>query len=296
MTALLYLVCILSWGTTWIAIKWQLGYVPIECSICYRFVIASFILLLWCLWKKRKFNFSLSDHGFIALQAAGLFSINYFMAYYATEHLTTGINAVIFSIILIFNIINSAIFFRDPINTQLILAAFLGIGGLALVFWPEVSNFDLNNSTAMGLGFSLAGALLASFGNILSSRNQRNGLPVMETNAIGMGYGAMISIIWAVSTGKPMLFDTSLLYIGSLFYLSIVGSIIAFGCYLTLIGRVGPAKAAYPLVVVPVVALLVSEIFEDYHWTIYSLIGVVIITVGNILVSGVRKPQRQKLA
>ncbi len=280
------------------AIKFQLGAVPVEWSIGYRFIVASLLLCAWCAWQKRSLRFSLRDHGFIALQALGLFSANYYMSYSATEYLTTGINAVVFSTILMFNIANSAIFFKEPVNNKVILAALCGIGGLALVFWPEVSNFDLTSFSAMGMVYAISGAAIASLGNIMSVRNQRCGLPVMETNAIGMGYGALYCLAWAMFSGKPMIFDMSPMYIGSLFYLAVVGSIIAFGCYLTLIGRVGAVKGVYPLVMVPVVALLISEIFEDYHWTSYSMIGIAMIIIGNFLVTGAKtvKFTRKRIA
>ena len=124
----------------------------------------------------------------------------------------------------------------------------------------------------------------ASFGNILSARNQKKGLPVVQTNAFGMAYGSLFMLTAALLARKPFLVDPSLAYLGSLFYLALFGSVIAFGCYLTLIGKIGADRAAYATLLFPVIALLLSTLFENYHWSPTAIIGVVVILSGNTLV------------
>ena len=126
--------------------------------------------------------------------------------------------------------------------------------------------------------------LIYSLGNITSERNQNYKLPVIQTNAFGMGYGAMVTLIFALLTGKTFNFDLSFLYISSLLYLSIFGSIIAFGCYLTLIGKIGADRAAYGPLLIPVIALGLSTIFEDYRWSSFAFVGIILIIIGNLLV------------
>jgi len=295
MTAALYIGTIFSWSTTWLAIQLQQGCVACEVSVCYRFAIASCLLLSYCFLKKKSLKFSLRQHGFIAFFAFFNFSLNYIISYYASHHITSGLNALVFSMLLLFNIMNAAIFFKVPFQWQTCLAALIGITGLGLVFLPELQEFNLSNAIIMGMLLSLSSALFTSFGNMISTRNQKNGLPILQTNAIGMGYGAVFSFFLVLATGHPFIIDPSLKYIASLLYLAIVGSIIAFGCYLQLLTRMGPEKAAYPLVIVPIVALILSAFFEEYHWTPLALVGIALIIIGNIILVSLKKPSPSKV-
>ncbi len=124
--------------------------------------------------------------------------------------------------------------------------------------------------------------LLASLGNITSARNQRHGLPIVQTNAFGMGYGALAMYLVILLAGKPLALDLSVIYMGSLLYLALFGSVIAFGCYLTLVGNIGADRAAYATLLFPIVALLISTVWEGYLWTVSSAVGVALILLGNL--------------
>ena len=181
---------------------------------------------------------------------------------------------------------NAAIFFKKKISVLTLCGALLGLAGLSLVFLPEIQGVDSSDNTALlGMGLALLAGLIGSFGNIASMKSQVKGARVMESNAYSMGYGGLISLIIALLMGKSFTFDFSFTYTWSLLYLSLFGSIITFGCYLTVLGRLGPDKAAYPMVLIPVVALGVSEIFEDYQWSSYAALGIALMLLGNILVT-----------
>lgn len=272
------------WGSTWLAIKYQLGLVTPELSIAYRFLLAAIILLVYCTVTSKRMRYTLRDHLTMAQLGLFLFSANYFVFYLATFHLTTGLIAVVFSGIAVTNIIFGAIFLGNPIRPRVALGALFGISGLSVIFWPEIMAFDLGNAGTRGLLLSIAGTLLASLGNMTSAVNQRRGLPVLQANAYGMSYGAVFMFALALFNDEPFTFDTSLLYVGSLFYLALFGSVFAFGFYLTLLGRIGPDKAAYATVLFPVIALGLSTIFEDYHWSTAAVGGMVLVIFGNVLV------------
>jgi len=288
-TSLLYISNIFIWGSTWIFLKLQLGVVSVEMSVAYRFILAGCILLVWCLWTKKSLKYTLKDHFFIFLQGLTMFSVNYYMAYFATYYITSGLNSVVFSSLIIFNIFNSLFFFNKQITLRVMIGAIVGIIGLCLVFLPEFTNIDLNQETITGLSISLGGAVLASFGNMVAARNQMHNLAITPTNTLGMLYGGFLSLLIALCLGREIIFDLSIAYVGSLAYLAIFGSVVAFGCYLTLLKRIGPDKVAYPMVLVPIVALLISEIFEDFTWSLEALFGVSLILVGNALVIGGEK-------
>ena len=279
----LYAVTVLIWGSTWLGIKFQLGVVDPLASVVYRFCLASVLLSAWCCLRGLKMRFTIRDHLFIALQGTCLFAVNYWLFYLAEVHLTSGIVAVMFSTIVFWNILNGRVFLKTPVRANVICGAGLGIVGIGLVFWPELSGFSLTDDGFKGFMLSMTATLLASFGNILSARNQRNGLPVVQTNTYGMAYGTMLMLAAALITGKPFTFDPSVSYVVSLLYLALFGSVVAFGCYLTLVGKIGADRASYATLLFPIIALIISTLFEGYRWTAPAVAGVVVILAGNAL-------------
>lgn len=285
---LFYIVTVAIWGSTWIAIKFQLGSVDPTLSVGYRFSLAAILLLLWCWVSRLPMRFSLVEHGFMLLQGIMLFSLNYLLFYLAEQQIASGLAAVIFSTVLLMNMVNGAIFLKSPLDRTVMAGGMLGLSGIVLVFRPEITSFTLNQGGLYGVFLCLFATYFASLGNILSARNQKNNLPIVQTNAIGMGYGALLMLGAAWLTGKPFLFETTVSYTLSLMYLAIFGSIIAFGCYLSLIGRIGADRAAYATLLFPLVALAISTIWEDYHWTGSAAAGVLLILTGNLLMLRLR--------
>lgn len=282
--ALLYLITVLIWGSTWLAIKFQLGVVSPELSIAYRFGLAAFILFVYSLLRRFPLRFDLKSHGFFALQGLLLFSLNYILVYLAEGYLTSGLVAIIFSLIIIMNIIFGAVLLSNPIRLRVFIGGIIGLLGLALVFWPELVSFDLSSGRALGILLAVIATVSASLGNVVSARNQRNKLPVIQTNTFGMLYGSIFMFILALFRGAQLQIDLSPDYIISLLYLAIFGSVIAFGSYLTLLGRIGLDRAAYVTVLFPIIALLFSTLFEDLQWGIPQLIGVALVLFGNAMV------------
>lgn len=277
-----YLLVILIWGSSWIGIKMQLGTVEPIVSVTYRFTLAAVILLVWCYIRGLNMRFSLKEHGFMLLQGILLFGLNYLFFYIAELHVTSGLAAVIFSTILLMNIVNGAIFLKSAIDGMVAIGGLLGLAGIILVFRPEITSFSLDNNGALGAVLCIVATLFASLGNITSARNQKNGLPIIQTNAYGMSYGALTMLLITLAWGKPFSFEVSSVYIGSLLYLALFGSVIAFGCYLTLVGNIGADRAAYATLLFPIVALAISTIWEDYQWTLSSAAGVGLILLGNL--------------
>jgi len=284
-----YVMTILIWGSTWLAIKYQLGVVAPAFSIAYRFALAALILLVWCFVTKRPMRFSRRDHLFMALQGVMLFALNYLLFYLAELHITSGLAAVVFSTIVIMNLINGRIFLGTPVEWKVMIGGVFGLIGLGLLFWPEMVTVNFSGPIVSGLLFSFGATYLASLGNILSARNQQKKLPIIQSNAYGMSYGALCMFLIAWLSGSPMMIETTPAYLFSLVYLSLFGSVIAFGCYLTLIGRIGVGRAAYTTLLFPIVALLLSTIWEDYNWTIPGILGIGLILCGNYLALAKKK-------
>ncbi len=286
---MLYIVTVIVWGSTWLAIKFQLGSVDPMVSVVYRFGLAALLLIMFCYFRGLNLKFSIRDHFFMALLGILLFSMNYWLVYIAETHLTSGIVAVVFSSIVFMNIANGSIFLGSPVEKRMVLGALVGIIGIGFIFMPEIETFDLSDKGIFGLTICLVSVLLASFGNITSARNTKNNIPVIQANAFGMGYGALVLGMVALGFGKEFTFLTTAPYIGSLVYLSVFGSIIAFGSYLTLIGSIGADKASYTIMLVPVVALILSAFFEGYVWNSLATMGLILVVAGNFL--ALKKPK-----
>lgn len=280
---ILFSIPTLIWGSTWLAITFQLGVVDPLVSVFYRFLLAAIILFIYCSLIKMNLKYNAKQHLFMALQGTFLFGINYWLVYMAEEHLKSGLVAVIFSTIIFLNIFNGLIFLKSKIRLNVLSSALIGFVGIILVFNDEIINFNFssNKSSALILAFLSVG--IASLGNITSAYNQRNKLPVVQTNAYGMLYGSLLMLVLVFITGTPISFDASLPYISSLIYLALFGSVIAFWGYLTLLGKIGADRAAYVTLVFPIIALLLSTFFEEYTWSLIAFIGIALITAGNFL-------------
>jgi drug/metabolite transporter (DMT)-like permease len=284
MNLLLYSIVVLIWGTTWIALKWQLGVVPIALSIGYRFALAAVVMFALLAWKRQWVRPRGRAVGLVAAQGLCLFSLNFVCFLNASESLPSGLVAVVFSTAVLWNALLARIFLRRRIVPQVIGGGALGLGGLLLLFWPQVVGHADNAATLVGLAWALGGTLCFSTGNLLSSALQARGLQPAQTNAWGMAFGALLVFGYCLAVGTPFVFDTGSRYTGALLYLAIPGSVVGFTAYLTLVGRLGPERAAYSTVLFPIVALNVSWVFEDYRWTATALAGLVLVMLGNVLV------------
>jgi drug/metabolite transporter (DMT)-like permease len=287
---LLYAGTVLLWGTSWLAIKYQLGIVAPEVSVLYRFVVAAAIMMALCLVLRRSMRFTVRQHLFMALQGGCLFSTNYVFVYLATQYLTSGLVAVAFSTVTIMTIVFGALFFGFPVRRRVVIGSIVGLGGIALVFWPELGDFDISRGGPLGLLLAITGTASAAIGMLISARNQRAGMPVLQNNAFSMVYGMILLTVYCKLKGLPFEFDASATYVGSLLYLALFATVIAFWFYLTLVGKIGPDKAAYASVLFPIVALTLSTLLEGFVWTWPAAAGVALVLAGNVLILAAPKP------
>jgi len=280
----LYAAAVLIWGSTWIGIKFQLGEVAPAVSVAYRFALAALMLLAWCRWRRLRLRLSLAAHLAIATQGLLLFGLNYVLVYESERYLNSGLVAVIFSLIVFLNLIGMRVFFKTPIAPRVIVGAVAGVGGVVLLFWPEVARLRGGGEVWAGLGFALASVTVAAGGNLMAYRNKVLELPLPVTTGYGMAYGALLVAAYVLLTGTPWRMQWDFAYLGSLFYLALFGSVVAFLSYLTLIHRIGADRAGYVGVLVPLVALLISTLFESYQWHAEAVLGVLLCLAGNVLV------------
>ena len=289
---LLYAVTVLIWGSTWFAIEFQLGSVEPEVSIAYRYAAASIILFAWCRLRGLRLRFGLRQHGWFLLLGLLLFCLNYILAYRAQIYISSALTAIAFSSIVWMNIINARLFFGVQSSRRVLIGSVLGIVGILILFAPQVRELKLTDSVFLGSVLAVVGALIASFGSMASQSAQKQKLPVVQSNAWGMLYGTILTTLVALFEGHSFTFDWSVGYVSSLAYLSIFGSIIAFGAYLTLLGRIGAHRAGYAMVMFPVVALILSALFEGLVIDANIVLGTAFVLAGNLFVLGKTESER----
>jgi drug/metabolite transporter (DMT)-like permease len=299
MNALLYILVVVIWGTTWIAIYMQQGVVSVPVSIFWRFAVAAVVMLVVLLALGRLKRIGLKDHLFCVLQGACVFGFNFFCFYHAAAYISSGLESVIFSMAVLFNAFNNLLFFRKKPSPRVLPAAALGIAGIVALFWHDLVATQMAPSLLIGIGLSALGTFGFSLGNMISARHQSRGLETLSTNTYAMFYGTAIMGVVALASGESFMPDFTARYIGSLLYLAIFGSVIAFGAYFTLVGRIGASQAAYSTLLFPLVALTLSTVYEGYVWHANAVLGLVMILLGNLVMFA--KPEqwlswRRKLA
>lgn len=273
----------LIWGSTWYAIIFQINHADPLVSVIYRFALAGMILLIACKAIGLPLKFSAGMHLQFILLGFTLFGLNYWLVYLAEARIPSGLVALIFSVIIFFNIFFNRLLLKAPLKKGTIYGGALGLLGSMLIFQPVILDFKISGHQFWGLAFSLGAVVIASLGNILAASIYKQKIPVIQTNAYGMLYGAIINFLVAFALNKPFFFEFTWSYTMSLVYLAVFGSVIAFAAYLELIGRIGPDRAVYVLIVSPVIALLISTFLEDFRWSWYSAIGSVLILTGNYM-------------
>ncbi|WP_432190631.1 DMT family transporter [Streptomyces sp. Tue6028] len=284
MNAVLYVVTVLLWGSTWLAIKGQLGSVHPTVSIAYRFALASLMLLAFARARGLPLRYPLGMHGRFALMGVTMFSANFVCFYFAEQHIAAALVSIIFAMSLVVNMLFARLFFCRTLTTSMMVGGAVGLTGIVTVFWPEFEKIGLSSGSGQGVVLSVVGTLVFCSGNVVSAKTQAVGIPVIQGTGYAMAYGALVMAPFALVYGHDSYFESTWQYTGSLFYLSVFGSVLGFGAYLTLLGRVGGERAAYAMVLFPIVALLLSTFFEDFNWTVRDLTGVVLTLTGNGLV------------
>lgn len=282
----LYALTVLSWSASWFAISLQVGVVSPEVNLVWRFSIATVLMFAWVILSRRRLAFPLADHlRFVGLGVL-IFSSNFLLFYYGALYLVSGLLSVVFSLASIVNMLLAALVLREAPSPRVLLGGLAGFAGIALMFYPELARHGFSESTLIGLALCIGGTLSFCCGNLLSASNQRRGLPIVSANAWGMLYGTLWSAVLALLLGKPFIVEPTVSYVGSLVFLAVVSTVIAFAAYMTLLGRIGAARAGYSTVMFPVLALLISTALEGYAWTSFAVAGLALVALGNVLVIG----------
>ena len=276
------------WGTTWIAITYQLGRAPPEASVSLRFAIASALLLGYCRVRGHPLRFPARVHAQLAMLGLFMFCLSYLAVYRAETFLVSGLVALGFSASPLLNAAISRAAFGTPATRGVVAGGLLGVAGILLVFWPELRRVRADAGVLAGSLLVAAAVVASAVGNVFATRLDRLGVNVWQKMAWGMAWGSAGSALAAMATGGGFHFSLAPSYLISLLYLAVFGSILAFAAYLTLLERVGAARAGYVGVMTPVVALAISGVVEGFPWGPTTVAGIAVVVAGNLVVLRVR--------
>lgn len=283
----------LVWGSTWIVITGQLGVVPPSWSVAYRFLVAGVVMLAWAAWKRESLWFDARGWGFAVALGLMQFALNFNFVYRAEQHVTSGLVAVVFALLLVPNAILARIFLGQRMGRQLLIGSAVAVAGIAMLFVHEVRQ-DPNNSSEVliGIGIALCAVMSASVANVLQATETARAYPMAPMLGVAMLLGAGMDAAFAWITTGPPVFVWTPAYIAGLLYLGVLASALAFTLYFGVIRVIGPAKAAYSSVIIPVIAMLLSTVFEGYRWSWLAGAGAVLTLAGLVLALKARRPNR----
>jgi drug/metabolite transporter (DMT)-like permease len=286
----LYGLTVFAWSVSWYAIALQVGTVSNEVNMVWRFGIATVLMFAWVFWSGRRMRFAPADHLRFAALGVLLFSSNFIFFYYGALFLVSGLLSVVFSLASVINMLLAALVMGQRPSPRILAGGLLGFSGIALMFWPEIARQDVSSAALLGLALCLCGTLCFCFGNLISAAAQKRAIPLVSMNAWGMLYGTMWAAFLAVVLGRDFIVEPTIAYLGSLVFLAVISTVVAFAAYLTLLGRIGAARAGYATVIFPVFALVVSTFLEGYQWTVFALVGLVLVAAGNVMVIRGKRP------
>lgn len=277
----LFTLCALIWGTTWIAITFQHGDISPMYSVGMRFALAAMILGCWCLYHKLSLRLPLRTHFTMLGVGVCLYTLDYVFLYFSQQYIVSGILAVLSASVVYFTVLLRTLVMRKPLRLEVLLGASVSVAGLYLLFAPELADLKLGAGVKTGLLLACVSFFFAAVGNVLSETGLDDNVPVVQFNFYAMSYSLVFTFGYAAASGQPFALPLQSSYWVALLYLSLFGSVFAFGAYMKLVKNVGSDKSSNVILVYPLVALLVSTFFEDYQWTPGGLAGVLFIMLGN---------------
>jgi drug/metabolite transporter (DMT)-like permease len=280
----LFAIAVAIWSTTWHAILYQLEHATPEQGVAIRFLLAGALVLALAAWRGERLRCTPRQHALLALQGAFMYSMAYFAVYHAERHVPTGLVAVGYSASPLVNGLGAWLLWRAPVSRRFVAGGLLCIAGVTLIFQPEFARVGDARAIALGAAFTVAAVLLSAVGNLAASRNPRHGLPFWPALGWGMVWGGALSMLAVLALGQGLALPSAPSWWASLGYLSIAGSVIAFACFLELQQRVGVGAASTIGVMTPVLALVISALFEGFRPVALTWLGAALAVAGNVLI------------
>ena len=265
------------WGSTWIVIRDQIGTVPPQWSVAYRFIIAAIAMALVAKWRGEKL--ALGREAVLPALFLGFaqFCINFNAVYLAEQHITSGVVAIIFALFLIPSTLLAWAFLGHRPTSRFLWSSLVAIAGIGLLFVHEFQQHAARAAEiTLGIALTFGGMVGAAAANVYQARDEIRRFPLFSMIAWSMAAGALLDAAFAFAvTGAPV-FDSRPGYVLGLLYLALPASVITFSLYYPVVRKIGPAKAAYSSVLVPIIAMGFSTALEGYRWTPLAVAGAVL--------------------
>jgi drug/metabolite transporter (DMT)-like permease len=285
-----FIIITLIWGSTWIVIRDQLGPVPPTWSITYRYIIACAAMFAYAALKRVPLGIGREGH-FLAI-AFGIpqFFLNFNFVYFAEQYITSGIVAVVFALLLVPNSALAWLFLKHNISGRFILGSAVAMAGVVLLFINEIRQSEVSTANVLiGIGLTMLGVLAASVSNVMQGAERLRSRPIAAMLAWGMLYGTVTNAVFAYAVFGPPVIEYRLGYWIGLIYLGLFASALAFTFYFGILRAVGPGRAAYSSLLVPIIAMALSTVFEDYHWSTLAVAGCVLALFGLFIALRARR-------
>ncbi len=283
-------ICVLTWGTTWHVITYQIGHTPPEVGVALRFGLAAVLVLGWCTWRGVPLRFSLTDHARFAVQGGFMYGVSYVCVYHAEQHVASGLVAVGYSASPLISGVGALLLFGVAVTQRFVWGGLLAMAGVALIFWPEFGKEfgpgAQGSGTGLGVAFTVASVVLSTIGSLSASRNRTHRLPFWPALGFGMLYGAAAAALIAWVQGQSFAVPAVASWWVALLYLALFGSVLTFACFLTLQERIGPGPAGSVGALTPLLALAMSITFEGYAPDALTAAGAALAVLGNALMLG----------
>ncbi len=286
-----FIIITLIWGSTWIVIRDQLGPVPATWSVTYRYVIASAAIFAYAAWTKAPLR--LDGRGHLLALGFGFpqFFLNFNFVYAAEHYITSGIVAVVFALLLVPNSALARIFLKHRVTPRFVVGSVIAMAGVGLLFLNEMRNSEVApRAVAIGIGLTLLGVLSASVSNVMQASGALRARPIATMLAWGMFYGTVANALFGWAVFGPPVYEARLGYWLGLIYLGLFASALAFTFYMGILRAVGPGRAAYSSLLVPIIAMALSTIFEDFHWSRLAVAGGLLALAGLFIALRARMP------
>lgn len=281
----------LIWGSTWLVIRDQLGTVPPGWSVTWRFVLATAAMFALARWRRSPLR--LDRRGLILafLIGAPQFALNFQLVYRAEQHLTSGVVAIVFTLLFAYNAVLGRVFLGRKLSARFLVGSGIAILGIALLLLNETRRLGFaGDNVWLDTAMTLVAILCASSANVLQSTRAVERLPIFTLLAWALLWGALVNAVLAWTISGPPVFDPRLGYVLGVAYLALVGSVAAFPLYFRLLRDIGAAQGGYVNVVVPIVAMTLSTVFEGYRWSALAVAGVVVALAGMAVALSARRP------
>jgi len=281
--AFYFVLVTLIWSSTWLVIKDQIVSVPPAWTITWRMIIVSVGLVGLTWLRKESLRLPASALRLAAGVGVSQFCINFQFVYRAEHYLASGVVAVIFALLIVPNALLSRAFLGARLNPRFLAGSAVATGGIAMLMVHEFRLSPDSASVPLGLALTLGGVMAASIGGVLQGTDVARSQPVMPLMAWSAIFALAANGLLALWLDGMPVFDFRPAYIAGIAYLGLIGSVVTFPLYFSLIRAIGPGRAAYSSAAIPVIAMLISTVFESYRWTWLAACGGVLVISGLML-------------